>query len=298
MKTKLLSCFACYRSPGHRRQWGAGNNGRRLGLLSVPRRWGALFDGTNFIDTLGANYTDLTAPGGNVPGPAAAVFGTMYLDGQFGSINTPLDGTDLFVPSAAAPNSLSSNLGAPAGPDFNSFAILTTNGQTAATSDFTMTALSTVTVVFGADLGTSQGNTWSISFGGKTNTGTSSVADLVLDRRQHLHARNLGQPHFGRHPFRRGPQRSPSEQHRLRAAQLRHPGNWPAVVHRQLRSTPPKSPSPSPPRQSCCSRASRGWPGQAAAAPDLRSFRRTLRNRHSDLGVAVPASRSPRCDFA
>jgi hypothetical protein len=98
----------------------------------------------------------------------------MHLDGLFGSTDTPLDGTDPFVPSAAAGGSLASNLDAPAGPDFDSFGILTSNGQQF-TNPFVMTALALATVVFEVDLGLQQGSDWSLTFGGRTASGGSNV---------------------------------------------------------------------------------------------------------------------------
>lgn len=135
---------------------------------------GLSVDGENLTNTADSNYSDLDPTFG--AGAESAAFGTMYLNGQFGSTNTPLDFTDPFVPSAAAPNSLASNLTAPAGSDFDSSVVLGTEGQSFFNL-FTMTALSAATVVFEADLTSVPeiGSDWSVSFGGKTNTGASLV---------------------------------------------------------------------------------------------------------------------------
>jgi len=136
---------------------------------------GALsIDGENLTNTLDANYSDLDPTDG--AGAESAAFGTMHLDGQFGSTNTPLDFTDPFVPSSAAGGSLTQNLGAPAGASFDSFGILLSEGQMLA-NPLAMSALAVATVVFEADLTSviDIGSDWSISFAGKTASGTSSV---------------------------------------------------------------------------------------------------------------------------
>jgi hypothetical protein len=132
-------------------------------------------DGATLSDTLDANHSDLL--GSADPGPAAAGFGTMYLTGQFGSTDTPLDfATDPFVASAAAPGSLSSNISAPAGPNFDDVGALTLGGQ-GIINPFTMTATALAIPVFEADLGSVPeiGSNWTISFAGKTNTGSDSL---------------------------------------------------------------------------------------------------------------------------
>jgi hypothetical protein len=169
MKTKLLSCLASIVVLV------IGGNAAQATMVAGWDFSSYAFDGVlstdglNLTNTLAANYSDLAAPG-----PASAGFGTMHLDGLFGSTDTPLDGTDPFVPSAAAGGSLASNLDAPAGPDFDSFGILTSNGQQF-TNPFVMTALALATVVFEVDLGLQQGSDWSLTFGGRTASGGSNV---------------------------------------------------------------------------------------------------------------------------
>jgi len=133
-----------------------------------------IIDDVNFTptDVLASNYSDYVP---DDPGSAAIPFGTMYLNGQFGSTDTPLDFTnDPFIPSSTATPSgnLTSNASAPAGDPFSSLVLA---GQSVVTP-LTMAAISAATVVFGADLpGTDLGETWTITFGGKTNSGESIV---------------------------------------------------------------------------------------------------------------------------
>ena len=131
--------------------------------------------GGSFTNTLAANYSDLDPTFG--AGAESATFGTMYVNGQFGSTNVAAgSGTEPFLPSAAAGGSLSSNLTAPGGTDFDSFTVLASEGQLS-TESLAMIAAAQSVVVFAADLGSVPviGSDWSISFGGKTANGTSSV---------------------------------------------------------------------------------------------------------------------------
>jgi len=136
------------------------------GLLSL--------DGETFTDRIDANYSDLDASFG--AGAGSAAFGTMHLDGQFGSTDTPLDYSDPVVPSAAAPGSLLSNRGAPAGVDFDCFTALLEEGQLFA-NPLAMTALAPARVVFSADLGSvpEVGRNWSLRFAGKASQGRIPV---------------------------------------------------------------------------------------------------------------------------
>jgi hypothetical protein len=131
-------------------------------------------DEATLSNTLGANYSDLDPTFG--AGAESAAFGTMHLDGQFGSTNTPLDFADPFVPSAAAGGSLTSNKTAPAGSDFDSFLVLSNEGQPF-TNPFAMAAVGAATVVFAADLLSVPeiGDSWSITFGARTFSGTSAI---------------------------------------------------------------------------------------------------------------------------
>lgn len=135
-------------------------------------------DGENLVNTLDSNYSDLDPTFG--AGAESAAFGTMYLNGLFGSTDTTFGD---FIPSAANPNSLSSNLGAPGGANFDSQIVLQSEGQIAFNL-LTMTAVSASTVVFEADLSSVPeiGSNWTVTFAGRTNTGTSAVqVQLSLD---------------------------------------------------------------------------------------------------------------------
>jgi hypothetical protein len=131
--------------------------------------------GGSFTDTLDANYSDLDPTFG--AGAESAAFGTMYVNGSFGSTSVPVGtGNEQFLPSASQGGSLNSNLTAPGGTDFDSFTVLASEGQLS-TESLAMIAAASSIVVFEADLGSVPviGSNWSISFGGKTANGTSSV---------------------------------------------------------------------------------------------------------------------------
>ena len=85
-------------------------------------------DGENLVNTLDSNFSDLDPTFG--AGTESAAFGTMYLNGLFGSTDTNFGD---FIPSAANPNSLTSNLGAPAAPNFDSQIVLQSEGQSRST---------------------------------------------------------------------------------------------------------------------------------------------------------------------
>jgi hypothetical protein len=132
-------------------------------------------DEVNLVNTLTSNYSDLDPTFG--AGVESAAFGTMHLDGQFGSTNTPLDFADPFVPSAAAGGSLLSNKTTPAGSDFDSFTILLNEGGQTFANPFAMAAVAAATVVFAADLTSvvEVGSNWVVSFGARTFSGTSTI---------------------------------------------------------------------------------------------------------------------------
>jgi hypothetical protein len=142
-------------------------------------------DGNSLVNTLSANYSSLDttlAPG---IGIGSTVYGTMHLDGQFGSYNTPLDGSDSFFPdgsnidqnanqgvitfgSAGAGNILLTEN--PSGPQsqelFNTIRMAGRNKPGGGLLD----------VVFQADLGaTHLGSAWEIAFAGQTAGGGSDV---------------------------------------------------------------------------------------------------------------------------
>lgn len=139
-------------------------------------------DGETLTDTLFANYSDFDPTNG--AGAESALYGRMYLNGQFGSTNTPLDiANDPIVPSAAAGGSLSSNLGAPqnevpaADVPFDFCTILLAEGQQFC-NFFTATALSiqaSSRVVFRAYVNSGSSEVWSLAFAGKTFEGTSNL---------------------------------------------------------------------------------------------------------------------------
>ena len=134
------------------------------GLLSI--------NGTTFKTALSANYSDLDPTFG--AGAESAAFGTMYVNGLFGSstINATGNNDEPFLPTAG---SLASNLDAPE-PSFDAFTVLQSEGQVYF-NYLSMTAQAPVSVVFRADLSSvpETGGNWSISFAGKTFSGTSTV---------------------------------------------------------------------------------------------------------------------------
>ncbi len=135
---------------------------------------GSIFE---FVYTLGANYSHLVSPASTASGiggvsPQAAQFGTMFIDGQFGS--TDQAAQDAFLPYA---NSLNSNINRPVVPEFpnpfESHQILQFEGQVNA-QFLSMTALQSTSAVFLATP-TLPGFDWVLSFGGRTQSGSSSV---------------------------------------------------------------------------------------------------------------------------
>jgi hypothetical protein len=125
---------------------------------------------------LDANYSDLD-PTFNA-GAESAAFGTMYVDGSFGSTSVPVESsTAQFFPTASAPGSLSSNLFAPVVNPFDSFTILADEGQPF-TQLLAMTVTDVVKVVFEATLESvpSARAAWVLTLAGKTFSGMSPVA--------------------------------------------------------------------------------------------------------------------------
>lgn len=137
------------------------------GLLSI--------DGATFTTTLPANYSNLDPTFG--AGAESALFGTMYINGQFGSTAVSADGSgnEAMFPTAG---SLDANLDAPSQQIgdvyFDAFTVLLDEGQ-GAFNYLSMTAQEPVSMVFRADAGTPQSGNWLFSFGGKTFNGTSTV---------------------------------------------------------------------------------------------------------------------------
>lgn len=133
---------------------------------------GSLFE---FVDTLGANYSSLDPSG---LGPDSAPYGRMYLNGQFGSTAQPAgSGAETFLPTAAVGGSLASNLNAPVTDGFlnpfDAHQALQFEGQPNA-QFLAMTALASTSVVFAATPSL-PGTDWILTFGGRTQSGSSSV---------------------------------------------------------------------------------------------------------------------------
>jgi hypothetical protein len=138
------------------------------GLLSV--------DGETFTNVLDANYSNLDATFG--AGPDSATFGKLYFDGSFGSTDVdPESATSQVVPASL---SLASNINAPVaggGPvPFDSNTVLLDQGQTFY-NELQLQIQSTVSFVFAAYTTSipGLGSNWSLSFGGQTDSGTSTV---------------------------------------------------------------------------------------------------------------------------
>ena len=139
------------------------------GILSV--------DGQGYVTTLPANYSNLD-PTFNA-GAESAAFGTMYMDGEFGS--TSVDPADPVLPIVApTAGSLASNLYAPAqefgSNPFDSQSILVDEGQMFFNLQ-SLTASQAASIVFKADLGSvsQTASNWRVTFGGKMSSGTSMV---------------------------------------------------------------------------------------------------------------------------
>ena len=162
-------------------------------------------DGVSFRGDLDANYSNFDPSfgagklGANELPPGSDAFGTMYIDGQFGSTDVvPGSGEEAFVPSAAAGGSLQSNVnaGVPGSSPFESFSVLSFEGQTF-TNELAMTAADTVDVVFEADLTSVDvvGREWAVSFAGKTFSGIAPVGVEFSHRRLELYELRQREPH-------------------------------------------------------------------------------------------------------
>ena len=129
-------------------------------------------DGATFTDTLDANYSDLD-PTFNA-GAESAAFGTMYIDGSFGSTDVAEgSGTEEIIPFTG---SLAGNADAPAVNPFESFSILTNEGQMF-TSQLSLRGDATSSVVFEADVSSVAGtrSNWRVTFAGRNLSGQSDV---------------------------------------------------------------------------------------------------------------------------
>jgi hypothetical protein len=129
-------------------------------------------DGAEGTNVLAANYSDLDPTG---LGPDSGVFGTMYINGLYGSsLVDPFGSSPEFVPTDI---NLTSNLDVPGGTvQFNQLNNLIDEGQIFA-NELGMVNQSAVQVVFGANLMgvPGSGSDWSLSFGGRTESGVAAV---------------------------------------------------------------------------------------------------------------------------
>jgi hypothetical protein len=135
------------------------------GLLTV--------DGVEGANTLPANYSNLDPTFS--AGVESAAFGTLFINGQFGSSNVdPFAAAPELVPTAG---SLASNLNAPVAQagdvPFDSFTVLAFEGQLFQ-NELALIARDAVSAVFRVSV-LQQGFDWSLSLGGKTANGTASV---------------------------------------------------------------------------------------------------------------------------
>lgn len=128
-------------------------------------------------DTIDSNYSDLDP---NSLGTESAQYGTMFLNGDFGSTDTPLDfgATDPFTPSGtdlAVNNDVLDDPQVFLGSG-GSLNVLTAEGQPVQ-NFLAMAARDTSTVVFGADLNSIPefGQGWTLSFGGLAPQQASNV---------------------------------------------------------------------------------------------------------------------------
>ncbi len=134
-------------------------------------------DGADYTNVLTANYSNLDPTFG--AGSASAAFGTLYFNGSFGSTNVnPGSASSQVTPTTG---SLASNVNAPVtGPGlvpFDSYTVLQDEGQIYA-NDLSLQIRSAVSFVFAAYTDTipGLGSDWSVSFGGQTDSGSSTVA--------------------------------------------------------------------------------------------------------------------------
>jgi hypothetical protein len=144
-----------------------------LGFLSL--------DGATLSNTLVSNHSDLDPSNGS--GIESNQYGTMHIDGQYGSFNTPLDFADPYVPGVFSDsvNSLSQNAGQ-AYLGFGSPAACTQqqieNMPNANCSDFLMLTTQSLSVVFEAVPSAVNpllyAEDYSISFAGAMQAGAGS----------------------------------------------------------------------------------------------------------------------------
>ncbi len=133
-------------------------------------------DGVGYTNTLDANYSALDPTLG--AGAESAAFGTLFFNGAHGSTNVIPDSPTSQVDPTSL--SLNSNNNAPvvgggASP-FDSHTVLVDEGQLSVLA-LQLQIRSAVSFVFAAYTNTipGLGSDWSISFGGQTDSGTSSI---------------------------------------------------------------------------------------------------------------------------
>lgn len=158
------------------------------GLLSI--------DGVTFTDTLDANYSALDPTFG--AGLESAAFGTMYIDGSFGSTAVAVGtGTEAFTVTQT-PGALPASNCAALNPCEN-FGVLQSEGGQQFTEVQSMLATEAVSVVFQADLSSVEEtrNSWRLSFGARTffladDTGNAQLSiDFSTDGSSYTNVANL-----------------------------------------------------------------------------------------------------------
>ena len=133
-------------------------------------------DGVGYTNVLSANYSTLDPTFG--AGAESAAFGTLFFNGSYGSTNVIPDAPDSQVDPTSL--SLQSNIDAPVTAGglvpFDSLTVLVDEGQPFA-SELQLQIRSAVSFVFAAYTNTipGLGSDWSVSFGGQTDSGTSSI---------------------------------------------------------------------------------------------------------------------------
>jgi len=140
-------------------------------------------NGTSLTNVLAANYSNLDPT--NNAGIESAAFGTLYFNGQFGSMPVPPvgDGTEIFQPTSP---SLGSNLDAPVlglGTNpFDSLTILASEGQPFQQL-LSMGAIGNAQVVFSADLRSVSrtGSAWLVTFAAQSTTNSTLSIDFSTD---------------------------------------------------------------------------------------------------------------------
>jgi hypothetical protein len=151
-------------------------------------------DAATYTNVLSANYSNLDPTFG--AGAESSAFGTLYYNGQFGS--TDVDPSSASAALTPLSGSLASNINAPVPPTgtgsvpFDSFTVLANEGQ-AFQNELSLKTASTVSFVFAAYLTTvpGLGADWSLTFGGLTGGGTSTISiDFSNDGQTYI---SLGQ---------------------------------------------------------------------------------------------------------